>query len=777
MPSLEFSRTKSKRKRNGKKSEIWKSPIFWLLVLLLLGGIVGIILAVTSRTSSGGPSPHPTPPPPSNKGAADMKVCGVFDGFSHWDLNAMMQFLAYFKQQTGAPHVVIYEAQFIPKSWFKAVGINLDDSNVAKKYNLDPGSKRAAPWLPIKCTANTDCQQGENCNPEGVCVNPCVSSKWSKNVSCAGDQDCNKLYTSHNCLCPPNDPKTGKATCGYCRTDNKTCHYNMPSDTVESYQDSEKTKWGRFNDNDAPCDTPDGAKKCTSFMMTQMQAGATWEPKDDGGYVKSMDKAGVSAICPYGQYYDPKATTTPFGDCVDWTQKCGNGETSVMGFCDKTTTDTPLYSPKPKIEVWDGKNTVPLPMPEITLTWYAFSGDVKTATTDTTAKGYTQLILDFCMKAGIKNLAFPFIVPDKNNRPWIINGGNGGPIPTDTKTQIQNAVEWIVTNVLTPAQKNGITIGLNVYADGKNSQWNQWYKGGGPPSCPTGVPNYLGCAWEYIGKFINDIDTTAGNIPGIDFIQVDQEWGNFGDLDNAIKNLQKFSKNPNIKFTMAGSLKNPGNVDDSGSIMVPEVYWDAGNQYPCTGGPYTYLYTNRACTTSTTHRMQRNRPKGFYNSIVGDETHYGSDYWDEKKQPNLPSAKNGPWLNANNFATMQKNLKSGKAYVYPSFSIENLSMCSLPNKMTLITKEGRQRWVCVGPDGKTELPPDETDCASLLYYGSSGSSGGDGGQKTCKYDPACKTKDPKCKSTGMKNSCTCTDDWCRDSGVCHLTKSDGSCPK
>ena len=66
MPALEISRTKSKRKRNGKKSEIWKSPIFWLLLLLLIGGIVGVILAVTSRTSSGpGPSPGPITTGPS----------------------------------------------------------------------------------------------------------------------------------------------------------------------------------------------------------------------------------------------------------------------------------------------------------------------------------------------------------------------------------------------------------------------------------------------------------------------------------------------------------------------------------------------------------------------------------------------------------------------------------------------------------------------------------------------------------------------------------------
>ncbi|GAG39380.1 unnamed protein product, partial [marine sediment metagenome] len=250
-------------------------------------------------------------------------------------------------------------------------------------------------------------------------------------------------------------------------------------------------------------------------------------------------------------------------------------------------------------------------------------------------------------------------------------------IPSDTSKQISNAVNWIVTNVLKPAHTNGITMGLNVYASGKNSQWEQWYEGKGPPNC---LADDLGCAWTYIGKFINSINVAAGDTPGLAFTQVDQEWGNFGDLDAAVKNVKKL--NPNIKFTMAGSLKNPGNVDDSKSIMVPEVYWDAGNQYPCTGGPYTYLYTNRACTTSTTHRMQRNRPKGFYNSIVGDETHYGSDFWDEKKQPNLPSAKNGPWLNANNFATMQTNLNNDNAYVYPSFSIENLSMCSLPNKMT-----------------------------------------------------------------------------------------------
>jgi len=711
-----------------------------------------------------------------------MKVCGVFDGFSHWGLQAMMQFLAYFSNQTGAQHVVIYEAQFIPKSWFIAVGINLGD----KKYNLDPGSKRAAPWLPINCTENSDCKKGSECNSEGVCENPCV--KLEK--TCTNDKDCNTLYK--NCPCPPPDPKTGLPTCGYCRTDNHTCHYNMPSDTVESYQDSGQTKWGRFKDNTAPCDTQAGAKKCTSFMMTQMQANATWDPKSTGGYVKSLDKSGVSAICPYGQYYDPDATpSSPFGDCVDWTQKCNTGETSVMGFCDQTTPppppkDNPSYSPNPKdcsknssckINVWEGKDTVSLPIPEITLTWYAFSGDVKTANTDTTAKGYTQLILDFCMKAGIKNLAFPFIVPDKNNRPWIINGGDGGPIQPKTTTQVTNAVAWIVHNVLTPAQKNGITIGLNVYASGKDSQWKQWYTGSGTAACDAGD---LGCAWEYIGKFINDIDTVAGSIPGIDFIQVDQEWGNYGELPNAVINLKQYSGNSKIKFTMAGSLKNGGNINKSKSIMVPEVYWDAGNQYPCTGGPNTYLYTNRACTTSTTHRIQRNRPKGFYNSIVGDETHYGSDYWDGKAQSNLPlkANPNGPWLNANNFATMQTNVtKNTPAYVYPSFSIENLSMCSEPNKMKLITNGGRQRWVCVGPDGTTEHPPDDTDCASLLYYGSSGCGGGGGNRKQCVYDKECAKKGTDCKSAGVNNACTCTGDYCRTNNTCQNTKLDDTCAK
>ena len=104
--------------------------------------------------------------------------------------------------------------------------------------------------------------------------------------------------------------------------------------------------------------------------------------------------------------------------------------------------------------MWTGKKYESLKIPEITLTWYALSGEAKTSTKDTNVIGYTTLILDFCQKAGIKNLAFPFMVPDKNNRPWIINGGKGGLIPTNYQDQINYAVKWIQKNVLKFPFKN-----------------------------------------------------------------------------------------------------------------------------------------------------------------------------------------------------------------------------------------------------------------------------------------------------------------------------------
>ena len=498
-------------------------------------------------------------------------------------------------------------------------------------------------------------------------------------------------------------------------------------------------KWARWKDkhNDY-CDK--NPNVCSDFLKQQMIANGSWIPADSKsvGYVNVASKTGVAALCPYGQYFDPTATSkqgNTQGDCISWKAECTNGETSSAGFCDKDYVNpgTPPRTDR-LIEVWDGTANVLLKIPEITLTWYAFSGQAKSSDTDTLARGYVKLIIDFCSNAGIKNLAVPFTVPDKNNKPWVINGGDGGSVPDDKKKQWDNAVSWLQINVLDYAVSVSppVSIGLNVYANYKDSQWIQWAPPGTheSPGCQDTDPgtggklSYMGCAWPPICAFISAIN--AGQKPGatITFTQTDAEWGNFGDIAAAATYMQ--NNCAGVKFTMAGSLKLPGK-NSPPMYSVPEVYWDAGNEFPCSGGADTYNYTNRACTTSTSHRLHKNRPKAFYQGIAGDGNMHGSDKWDGTKTASGEGLQqNGPWLNGNNFNSMNDNISDtvNGSYVLPSFTIENLSMCSgkQPDGSTndIVLKEvasGGKRWVCVNSQTNDELPPDKTDCASLMYYG------------------------------------------------------------
>lgn len=56
MPALQITRKKSRRKKS-----VWGNPLFWILLILLIGGIVAIIIWATSKK----PSPGPSPPKPT----------------------------------------------------------------------------------------------------------------------------------------------------------------------------------------------------------------------------------------------------------------------------------------------------------------------------------------------------------------------------------------------------------------------------------------------------------------------------------------------------------------------------------------------------------------------------------------------------------------------------------------------------------------------------------------------------------------------------------------
>ncbi len=60
MPALQITRKKSRRKRS-----VWGNPLFWILLILLIGGIVALIIWATSKKSGSTPAPTPAPTPAS----------------------------------------------------------------------------------------------------------------------------------------------------------------------------------------------------------------------------------------------------------------------------------------------------------------------------------------------------------------------------------------------------------------------------------------------------------------------------------------------------------------------------------------------------------------------------------------------------------------------------------------------------------------------------------------------------------------------------------------
>jgi hypothetical protein len=523
--------------------------------------------------------------------------------------------------------------------------------------------------------------------------------------------------------------------------------------TKEGYTSSGKIPWSPWKPgSDAPLES-ENASKFASFYTS---VGSSWDGKNLIG-VKGNKGA---AMCHYGSYYDP--TPTPgyeYGSCVDHTTTCPHGGKSNMGFCGDPGTGGNILYTKPgtlnnKISVFvgigekgaDTAGYMDLLIPDITMTWYALVGWANTK--EDIALDYITTVLDFCSRAGIKKLAFPFIVPDGNNTPYIYQNSAGNAAPG--KEQVMNSVSWINEHVITPAIAKNVEIGLNVYASYKDARWKSWFLGNGDAACaknicdvatsalckppctwkkaahghpgicqrkttenfttndPSWDPcpasstskccqlNSMSCSWPYIAKFIKLLQIASGKKDGkenINFLQVDEEWCNCGELNDNVACVKDIL-NSDFEFTIATSLGTPGDVANS-IVSVPEVYWDSGNQFPCTGGPGCYNYLTPACTDSTTHRRLKNNPKAFYDLIAGDDTHSGSDAF------NSTTSKPNGWLGRGKFAQTVTDLlnqdPNSQPYIVPSFSIENLSMCEGKMKFTGDPKQGTARWECTQP--------------------------------------------------------------------------------
>ena len=173
---------------------------------------------------------------------------------------------------------------------------------------------------------------------------------------------------------------------------------------------------------------------------------------------------------------------------------------------------------------------------------------------------------------------------------------------------------------------------------------------------------YIDATKYFIGPLITDYDKTTE--PPILYLATG--------VDGGAQNLgpNKFVEN----FTTASDptcstsgLSGPWCGSKSQSVGVPEYYWGVGNQMPCDGSEGSYGYARTACTSLSSHRRLSGYPKQYLDLITGGGGEYsGSD------------CKGNGWLGMGSWDPAIKNATSdSEHHVWPSFSIENLSMCDL----------------------------------------------------------------------------------------------------
>ena len=189
-------------------------------------------------------------------------------------------------------------------------------------------------------------------------------------------------------------------------------------------------------------------------------------------------------------------------------------------------------------------------------------------------------------------------------------------------------------------------------------------------------------------------------------------------VDGGAQNLgpNKFVEN----FTTASDptcssagLAGPWCGSKSQSVGVPEYYWGVGNQMPCDGSEGSYGYARTSCTSLSSHRRLSGYPKQYIELITGVEGgagplgYSGSD------------CKGNGWLGMGSWQAAIENAQKDNKHVWPSFSIENLSMCDLndPDCYNQWTKEKQKG---AGP-GTSGLPytgnwgENTTICNSMLW--------------------------------------------------------------
>jgi hypothetical protein len=389
---------------------------------------------------------------------------------------------------------------------------------------------------------------------------------------------------------------------------------------------------------------------------------------------------------------------------------------------------------------------------------------------------------------GITGLCFPMVTwPDQNNMTWLNTAENN----TSAEKKRNALGKWICEYFLLPCEKNKVAGGLLLYTNFKDGPWaSGFYKEEADGSsdlinpitnkkfvaykCSTGstsstitecgefiwgafihfvnnyiIPNYqkIGGTMDWLGKtlwFHVDKEGCSCGLPSQYIYWMEEFIGkgipNFGRpkigtrmlLATGIGTAGEGAQKPGTGTTV---------TEDNlyKSISVPENYWSSGNQLPCGGDSGSYFHAMSACTNLNTHRRLANYPTAYQDLIVnpGDKAKdipsgsdcaagwLGSGKWAAEMKTLVP---NKPKVNASTDNSKGSIDIFGPNWVWPSFSIENLSLCDLddPNCFSQYTKifnQQKKKNKDTNPDpnhiglsyGKENLSNKTTLCLNMLF--------------------------------------------------------------
>ena len=212
---------------------------------------------------------------------------------------------------------------------------------------------------------------------------------------------------------------------------------------------------------------------------------------------------------------------------------------------------------------------------------------------------------------------------------------------------------------------------------------------------PGTTPDAKWCWGAFFHFIINHVVTQCSNnlLPENFWIHLDKEGSHstdtsFSEYDytyNTSKLIGSSIKNNNNKpiIFLASALTTPcdptvktKNTTDACAYttqppaVVPEYYWGVGNQMPCDGSLGSYGYARTACTSLSSHRRLSGYPKAYTDLIEGNGEFKGSDCI-------TGTQKENGWLGSNGWSAAIKNLGKTNNTIWPSFSLENLSLCDL----------------------------------------------------------------------------------------------------